>query len=43
MAVLRRENAHSVVICRSIKKINNVNKKNPGRKADSDFEISQAA
>ena len=42
MAVLRKANSHSVVICRLIKKINTV-KDNPRRKTDSNFDFSQAA
>ena len=34
MAVLKKANSHSVIICRLIKKINNV-KKDPRRKTDS--------
>ena len=42
VAVLRKANSHSVVICRLIKKINTV-KDNPRRKTDSNFDFSQAA
>ena len=42
MALLRKANSHSVVICRLIKKINTV-KDNPRRKTDSNFDFSQAA
>ena len=37
MAVLRKANVHSVVICRLIKKINNVNKSRSRGKIDSNF------
>ena len=43
VVVLRKANAHLVVICKLIKKINIVNKKNPRRKAYSNFDLSQAA
>ena len=42
MALLRKANSHSVVICRLIKKISTV-KDNPRRKTDSNFDFSQAA
>ena len=42
MALLRKANSHSVVICRLIKKINTI-KNNPRRKTDSNFDFSQAA
>ena len=42
MAVFRKANSHSFVICRLIKKINNV-KEDPRRKTDSSFDFSQAA
>ena len=40
MAVLRKANGHSVVICRLIKKSIKIN---PRRKTDSNFDFSQAA
>ena len=42
MAVLKKANAQSVVICRLIKKVKNVNKKNPRGKADSNVDFSRA-
>ena len=42
MAVLRKADAHSVVICRLIKRINNT-KEDPRRKTDSNFDFSLAA
>ena len=40
--MLRKENSHSVVICRLIKKINDV-KEDPSRWTNSNFNFSQAA
>ena len=40
IAMLRKANAHSVDICKLIKKINNV-KEDPGRKTDLNFDFSQ--
>ena len=42
MAVLRKANSHSVVICRLIKEINTA-KDDPRKKTDSNFGFSQAA
>ena len=41
-AVLKKANSHSVVICRLIKKINNIIE-DPRRKTNSNFDFSQAA
>ena len=43
MAVLRKANAHLVVICRLIKKSTMQTKKDPRRKTDSDFDFYQDA
>ena len=40
VAVLRKSHSHSVVICRLIKKANNV-KEDPRRKTDSNLDFSQ--